>query len=410
MRIVWHCEDVVGARMAGPGIRAVELSRRLAQRHEVTLVAQGAEELTGEPFRVSRDLGAALQRADAFVAQGFGFPLPHLLRFGGRLVLDLYDPVQLEQLARMGATPSAEQIVQVGYVRRRLQYLVRRADNVLCASRVQRAHWLGWLGACGRLAPEALAGDPEASRLLAVVPFGLPERPPERRGTPLRESIGAQPDDKVALWSGGLWDWMDPALAVRAASLARQRVPGLKLALLAGQRPGTAAPPMRAAADEARAAAGPGVHFVDTWVPYEERGAWLLDADVAVSAHKPSLEAELSFRTRLLDCLWAALPAACSAGDVLAAEGEQQGWARTAPVGDTAKLADALVTLCDPATNQTARAAARAAAKDRTWQRSADVVLALLDQPPPPRPRMFDRQTPAIAGVFARKALRKLFR
>ena len=100
----------------------------------------------------------------------------------------------------------------------------------------------------------------------------------------------------------------------------------------------------------------------------------------------------------------------CTAGDVLAAEGEQQGWARTSPMGDAAKLADALVTLCDPATNEKARAAARSAAKDRTWRRSADVVLGLLDQPPPPRPRMIDSQTPAMAALFARKALRKLFR
>jgi len=167
---------------------------------------------------------------------------------------------------------------------------------------------------------------------------------------------------------------------------------------------------MRAAADEARAAAGPGVHFVESWVPYADRGAWLLDADLAVSAHKPSLEAELSFRTRLLDCLWAGLPAACTAGDVLATEGEHQGWARTAPVGDVAALAEAMVTLCDSATNEKARAAARAAAKERTWRRSADAVLALLDQPAPERPKLIDRQTPAIAAVFAKKAVRKLLR
>jgi hypothetical protein len=396
--------------MAGPGIRAVELSRRLAARHDVTLVAEGAGELGGEPFRTSGDLGAVLREADALVAQGFGFPLPHLLRFRGRLVLDLYDPVQLEQLARMGPAATAEQIVQVGYVRRRLQYLVRRADQVLCASRPQRAHWLGWLGACGRLSPQALADDPEASRLLAVVPFGLPEEPPRSRGAPLRQAMGISADGLVALWSGGLWDWMDPALAVRAVALARQRVPRLELALLAGRRPGTAAPPMRAAADEARAAAGAGVHFLDTWVPYAERGAWLLDADMAVSAHKPSLEAELAFRTRLLDCLWASLPAACTAGDVLAAEGEQQGWARTSPVGDAAALADSLVALCDPATNEKARAAARAASRNRTWQRSADILLDLLDRPAPDRPRPIDRNTPALAAVFARKALRKLLR
>jgi glycosyltransferase involved in cell wall biosynthesis len=410
VRIAYHCEDVVGARMAGPGIRAVELSRRLAARHEVTLIAQGVEELAGEPFRTSRDLGAVLRDSDAFIAQGFGFPLPYLLRFRGRLLLDLYDPVQLEQLARIGARPTAEQIVQVGYVRRRLQYLIRRADHVLCASRSQRAHWLGWMGACGRLSPQALAGDPEASRLLAVVPFGLPEEPPHRKDSPLRSAIGAAPGDRIALWSGGLWDWMDPALAVRAVALARHRVPRLELALLAGERPGRAAPPMRAARDEARAAAGPGVHFVDEWVPYEHRGTWLLDADLAVSAHKPSLEAELSFRTRLLDCLWAALPAACTAGDVLATEGEQQGWARTAPPGDAEGLAEAIVMLCDPTSNEKARSAARTAAKERTWQRSADTVLGLLEEPAPERPRVIDRQTPAIAAVFARKAIRKLLR
>jgi glycosyltransferase involved in cell wall biosynthesis len=396
--------------MAGPGIRAVELSRRLAAQHEVTLVAEGVDELSGERLHPSRDLGAALQGADVFVAQGFGFPLPHLLRFRGRLVLDLYDPVQLEQLAHMGARPTPEQMVQVGYVRRRLQYLVGRADHVLCASRPQRALWLGWLGACGRLTPQALANDPEASRLLAVVPFGLPESPPVRAGSPLRAAIGASPSDRVALWAGGLWDWMDPALAAAAAAMARQRVPDLQLALLAGQRPGAAAPPMRAAADAARAAAGAGVHFVDQWVPYEERGAWLLDADLAVSAHKPSLEAELAFRTRLLDCLWAALPAACTEGDVLASEGERQGWARTAPMGNAAALADAMVALCDPEENAKAREAARAAARARTWQHSADTLLALLGAPAPPRSRLFGKDTPALAGVFARKALRKLFR
>ena len=152
------------------------------------------------------------------------------------------------------------------------------------------------------------------------------------------------------------------------------------------------------------------MHFVDAWVPYEERGAWLLDADLAVSAHKPSLEAELAFRTRLLDCLWTALPAACTAGDVLATEGEHDGWARTSAPGDAEALANAIVALCDPAANEKARAAAARGAKGRTWQRSADVVLGLLEGPAPERPRILDRQTPAVAAVFARKALKKLLR
>src|SRR3954470_19252658 len=122
MRIVYHCEDVVGARMAGPGIRAVELSRRLAEKHQVTLVAPGAAGLDDEPF--STGTLAALATADAFISQGFGFPLRHLLRFRGRVVLDLYDPVQLEHLARYGARATDEERVSLFVLRRRLQYLL----------------------------------------------------------------------------------------------------------------------------------------------------------------------------------------------------------------------------------------------------------------------------------------------
>ena len=56
------------------------------------------------------------------------------------------------------------------------------------ASRAQRAYWLGWLGACGRLTPQALAGDPDASRLLAVVPFGVPEEAPIAESVPPAET------------------------------------------------------------------------------------------------------------------------------------------------------------------------------------------------------------------------------
>ena len=397
MRIVYHCEDVVGEVMAGPGIRAVELSRRLAARHEVKLVAEGARPLS--------ELAAALAKADVFITQGFGFPLPPLMRFSGRLVLDLYDPVQLEHLARAGPEATPDQLVSLAYLRRRLRYLISRADHVLCASRPQRAHWLGWLGACGRLTPSVLFDDPQAERLLALVPFGVPEEPPHRSGSPLRDAIGAKADDRVMLWSGGLWDWMDPALAVRATEIARRKAPNLRLALLAGERPGAPAMRMRAAASEARAAAREGVHFLDRWVPYAERGAWLLDADAIVSAHKPSLEAELAFRTRLLDCLWAARPAACTSGDVLADEGARKGWARLSLPGDAAALADSMIALCDPDTNARARAAAYSAAGERTWNRSAEVLLGLLEAPAPARAPRF---APGMAGSIARKVWKRL--
>ena len=55
--------------------------------------------------------------------------------------------------------------------------------------------------------------------------------------------------------------------------------------------------------------------FFNDWVPYEERGDYLLESDLGVCTHRAHLETRFSFRTRLLDCVWAGLPVACTAGD-----------------------------------------------------------------------------------------------
>jgi glycosyltransferase involved in cell wall biosynthesis len=423
VKVLYHCPDRVGAEMAGPGIRAVELSRRLARAHEVVLCAPGASTLPDQGFaRLEYAPGALAERAsraDALLTQGFGFPLSVVRRLRGRLILDLYDPVQLEQLAQFGAAATADERVSLLYVRARLHLLLRRADHVLCASSAQRTFWLGWLGATGRLVPEALAADPEADALLAVVPFGVADEPPVADGHPLRDAVGLAPGVPLALWSGGMWDWMDPALAVRAFARLRDEGSPAHLVLLAGARP--SGDPGRSAATAARAAARElgldgRVHFLERWIPSADRGAILLDADVAVTAHRPSLEAQLAFRTRLLDCLWARLPAAVTRGDVLAAAAEAEGWGAGAEPGDADGLARALAQLLEPDGNARARRAAAAGAAGRTWDRSGATLLALLDRPAPPRPRgpvpgeLAAEGQLGAANALARKVFRRLFR
>ena len=410
MKVVWHCTDPIGPEMAGPGIRAVELARRLSG-HEVTLCAPGADRARGEPFATSSEAGfcAALRGADVLVTMGFGFPLPLAWRFRGRLVLDLYDPVLLEQLAQFGPGATPEQRVSLAHVRARLLALLRRADHVLCASPVQRAFWLGWLGAAGRLTPASIDGDPEARRLLAVVPFGLPDEPPLGAEHPLRSQLGLGATVPLALFWGGMWDWMDPSLAVRAVAELRRQGREVHLAFLAGSRPGGAAAPTGArAARDAAVAAGVAdrVHFLERWIPYADRGAVLLDADLAVTAHRPSLEAEFAFRTRLLDCLWARLPVATTRGDALASEAEREGWGAAAEPGDVAGLARAISDLLDPARRERARAAAAEAAARYRWSRSAATLLDLLQQPPPLRARGFaPGETAGASGLAFARAL-----
>ena len=75
------------------------------------------------------------------------------------------------------------------------------------------------------------------------------------------------------------------------------------------------------------------VRFNDDWVPYAQRGAWLLQADCAVAAHHDHLETRFAHRTRLLDCLWAGLPVVCTRGDELAERIEREDLGATVAAG-----------------------------------------------------------------------------
>lgn len=365
------------------------------------------------PFAVEDHAGGSLQSmlsgADVLIAQGFGFPAADLLRLPERvrLVLDLYDPVQLELLARAGSAPTPDERLHLAAVRWRLLFLLGRADHVLCASERQRAYWLGWLGAAGRLVPQTLRDDPEARALLAVVPFGIPSSPaPLLASDELATATGGDP---AILWWGGLWDWMDPLCAVRA--MARLRADGVRatLVLPLGNRPEAAPMAMsQRAEDEARKLGlwGQGVVRLSRWVPYAERGALLRGAAVVISCHRPSLEAELSFRTRLLDCLWTQTPVVSTEGDELSARAQREGWGRTVPAGDDRAVAEALRGLLEPDARRRLQACFFSSAGALSWDRAADTLRNLLSVPAPARTPGPLALFPELRGASALDVLR----
>ena len=103
----------------------------------------------------------------------------------------------------------------------------------------------------------------------------------------------------------------------------------MHLVFLGVERPGATGrhPDERGGGDRLRARArarGQCVHFNHGWVPYEERQSYLLEADFGISAHHDHLEARFSFRTRVLDYLWAGLPMVLTRGDSMADLAERQ--------------------------------------------------------------------------------------
>ena len=155
---------------------------------------------------------------------------PQLAQSAAYLVVDGYDPLLAEWLAIHGrGDPDA----LAADWRDRLAQLQRQytlGDFYICASERQRDWWLGLLEANGRVNPAAYAADPSLRMLIDVVPYGLPDAPPQHT-RPVVKGVwpGIGPHDKLLLWGGGLWSWLDPVTAIEAVRRVAAQRPDVRL-------------------------------------------------------------------------------------------------------------------------------------------------------------------------------------
>ena len=154
----------------------------------------------------------------------------------------------------------------------------------------------------------------------------------------------------MVLWGGGIYNWFDPVTLIRGVEIAARTLRNLRLVFMSTGHPNPDIQTMWTQVEARRVAAdlgltGTHVFFNDTWVAYEERADWLLDADIGVSTHFDHVETRFSFRTRILDYFWAGLPVICTAGDTLADDIERLGIGVTVAPEDPASVAEALLVL-----------------------------------------------------------------
>jgi glycosyltransferase involved in cell wall biosynthesis/prefoldin subunit 5 len=400
-RLLILSHDTVGGRMAGPGIRYWELARALAGELRVTLAAPAPIDLAPAGFACAHyapgdaaSLAALTASADVVLANGYLLLRhPELALVAAPLLLDLYDPTLLENLELFRERPAAERAAQLDQDLGLLRAQLAAGDAFICATERQRDLYVGALMAQGRISPELAEADPLLRRLIDVVSFGLPAEPAQWRAPALRGLLpGVGPDSPLALWTGGLWDWMDPQTLIRAMPAVGAAIPGARLVFLAGRHPGPAAP-MRAPA-AARALAdelgllGASVHFYDDWVPYARRADFLLEADLLVSLHRPGLEsAYAAVRSRFLDHLWAGRASLVGAGDAAAALVERHGLGLAVPPQDVAATSAALIALLGDA-DERAACARRAwdLAEEYAWGRVAGPIRRFCAAPARTRP------------------------
>jgi len=319
--IVVATRDVVGARMAGPGIRAWHLARELSKIAPTTLVAKVEADPPRDVTLADRDSHEARDAVrDARVligqpARGF-----RRKRREQKIAFDLFDPTVLELRELYGSFPSIRQRIHVAAEWTRLSEALMTADLLICAARVQRRFYES-LQSC------------DASWI--EVPFGVD----------LDETnVCAKPQSNTIVWGGGVWEWLDPQTAVDAVlDLNSDGLP-CNLLFLGRARPNLDLVDRRRA-DRFERLVERGAGHVSAsadWVPYRERLSWLRSGKIAIMLHRPTAEAEYAIRTRLFDAIAAGIPVIATEKGFAANLVETEGLGIVVPAEDVRAVSHAI--------------------------------------------------------------------
>lgn len=294
-----------------------------------------------------------------------GRPIPFLA--------DFYCVGALEALGTHQSLPSWR--LHQGRIRNALRhlFLVRAAEHSFFSTDGQRAFLAGTLYTLG----SADAAD-TASRLPALsslMPMGIPDAPmPRQTAFPYPDDLRGR---RVFLWGGGLWSWMDWETPIRAfASLAGKDDSPALFFLSGRNESGLSA--QNAPIERARALAaslgvlGTSVHFNEKRAGPGDLPAYLEHCHAGILSNPPQTESLGSWRTRLLDLLWAGKPLVSSGWDPLGALMERAGAARIAPHGDVGALADALAAFDRAEVHAAACEASRLLGADLRWSRALE--------------------------------------
>ncbi len=381
--------------MAGPAIRAWQIATALADRHDVRLATlSGICELRSDRFGVEAADEARVaeleQWCDLVILQGYALQSSPSLRGTAKImVVDVYDPLHFETLELAKRDDPASRRAHVANAVDTLNEQFTRGDFFICASTKQRDLYIGHLSALGRINPTSYDDDPTLKRLIDVVPFGLPDAPARHERPAIKGVIpGIGAGDEVILWGGGIYNWFDPLTLIRAVDRLRHRRPTVRLFFLGVRHPNPGVNPMLRTAAEARELSeelgltNAHVFFNDSWVDYDERQSYLSEADVGVSTHHDHAETAYSFRTRILDYLWAGLPIVATDGDGFAELIASEGLGVAVPADDVEALEGALLRVLDD--RDFARACRANIERVRpgfTWSRTLRPLLAFCDDP-----------------------------
>ena len=391
-------QDIVGEKMAGPGMRYLEMARALSPELDITLAYPGSGDskattptpapAAGEgsgnsphpafsaplddpgihlvPYRFDQpgELEVLVSEADVVLFSSFILDkFPFLQKAQARRVVDLYDPLVLENLHYYQDQPLDVQEALNQQAVASMNRLLQAGDFFICGNQRQRDLWIGALAANGRINPHSFAQDTSLRSLIDVVGVGFPSRAPQGRPFLKGQHPAFPAETRIVLWGGGIWDWLDPLSLIQAWPAVVKTHPEARLVLLGTRHPNPLVPPHKMAERAIALAAELGEKdrtiFFYEWLSYEDREALLCEADIGVTLHPLHVETRYSIRTRILDYFWTGLPVLVSDGDVTSEWVRQYNLGRVVPPLDVEAVAQALDELLSQSKSSWAPAFAR---------------------------------------------------
>jgi len=382
--------DRVGPSMAGPAIRAAAIADAVSKQNETVLLSlnKASEQIVSGAKVVTTNGKKWVKWADVVIYQGIVLEHFRSLRKGKKfLIADMYDPLHIEYLGSAVNTSMYVRRAVLSVTAASIGLQMRLSDLILAASPNQVTLWQSHMAAWNVIDPVEYDKDPELKNHTAIVPFGISNDDPITTSNPfLINFSGIQKDDPILLWAGGIYDWFDPLTLIDAINEVKNSIPNIRLVFMGGKHPNPDVPVnkiMQKAIDLAKSydLLNKNIFFNNQWVDYSQRHNYLFNATIGVSTHYKSLETQFSFRTRILDYLWAGLPIITTEGDFFAKVIESEKCGEVVKQRDYGDLAKAIIKLLDKTNLENARKNSLKLREEFRWHKVLKPILEYCANP-----------------------------
>ncbi len=403
-RVLVISHDKVGQKMAGPGIRYHQIATALSKHFDVALATFNPAYLEGlagtsyEFFDIKTyDFRKAFDKFDVIFALWLSQEMIEYAKKKKKLLIfDLYAPVPVEDLIGRIHSKRTDRTSDYDYGVSIENYkaFFKNGDYFVCSNPIQKDFWTGFAFSSGAIAPSNFNAFPVYDRI-ASLPMGI--NPSEVENRTFKDSLrtdfpSIKKDDFVIVWTGGIWDWFDAITPIKCIKdLVDSGHEDIKLVFLGTKHPNSDVPEMDETTQAYKLAEKLGlkdkhVFFREGWIDFNARLEYLTHADVALYAHKPSIEARYSHRTRVLDHFLASLPTISTRGDFLGDTAANNNMGIAVAPQDTDEMCDAIIRLKTDSKLLTSVKESIADSRGLyTWDESVKELVSFLKSPVQPR-------------------------